>query len=267
VFEVTTPLTHSRFIVESDALLEGPPDVSFRGLARKILFSERVFRMMSGEYTRSVPNLYATYTPWYVSPFAEHYDRIRDRTEVSPDRCYFLQKFAAHCCNLSGDFVECGVYRGGTAYLIAETMKLKGGGDTLHLFDTFEGMPSIAAADPSAHRPGDFGRTSLSEVRAFLSAFDFVRYYPGRIPETLGPLNSFRFAFVHVDVDLYDSAKSSCEFFYDRLVNHGMMVFDDYGFQDYSGSAKRAVDEFLQDKLEEPIVLPTGQCLMIKSAL
>jgi hypothetical protein len=46
-----------------------------------------------------------------------------------------------------------------------------------------------------------------------------------------------------------------------------MMIFDDYGFLGYAQSAKRAVDEFFDDKPEEPIVFPTGQSLIIKTAL
>lgn len=41
------------------------------------------------------------------------------------------------------------------------------------------------------------------------------------------------------------------------------MVFDDYGFLGYPG-AKQAVDEFFTERIESPIYLPTGQCVVIK---
>lgn len=43
----------------------------------------------------------------------------------------------------------------------------------------------------------------------------------------------------------------------------GVMVFDDYGFPSCPG-AKKAVDEFFKSKIETPIYLPTGQCLVFK---
>jgi O-methyltransferase len=128
-------------------------------------------------------------------------------------------------------------------------------------------MPPSAALDPSNHSPGDFSGTSLFEVQKFLSSFAFVDYHKGTIPQTLQSVENRLFAFVHIDVDLYESAKSCCAFFYPRLSKGGMMIFDDYGFLGYAQSAKRAVDEFFDDKPEEPIVFPTGQSLIIKTAL
>jgi hypothetical protein len=42
------------------------------------------------------------------------------------------------------------------------------------------------------------------------------------------------------------------------------MVFDDYGFPHYRDAARKAVDEFFADKAERPIVLGTGQCVVLK---
>ena len=236
-----------------------------KSFVRRILNSDSVRQRLCGEYTRSIPNLYATYSPWFVTPFADLYDQIQSRTLVTADRCYTLQKFVAHCSFLPGEFVECGVYRGGTAYLIATVLDRQKSPAGLHLFDTFEGMPESAALDPSNHRPGDFAGTSLFEVQEFLSAFAFVDYHKGTIPQTLQSIDNRHFAFVHIDVDLYESHRSICAFFYPRMSEGGMMVFDDYGFVGYAQSVKQAVDEFFEDKPEEPIVLPTGQCLVIKT--
>ena len=73
-----------------------------------------------------------------------------------------------------------------------------------------------------------------------------------------------RFAFVHVDVDLYSSVRDCCEFFYPRLSGGASMVFDDYGFPHYRDAAKRAVDEYFADKPERPLVLASGQCVVVK---
>lgn len=133
----------------------------------------------------------------------------------------------------------------------------------LHLFDTFSGLGETAS-DPSNHKRGDFGDASLDSVSAYLAGFPSVVFNPGLIPETFYPLEDKPFAFVHVDPAIGETVKDSCHFFYSRLTSGGIMLFDDYGFPRYKKSAKKAVDEFFEDKPEQLISLPTGQALVIK---
>ena len=47
--------------------------------------------------------------------------------------------------NIPGDFVECGVWRGGSSFLIAELLRQAGVQDRkVWLFDSFEGLPATA---------------------------------------------------------------------------------------------------------------------------
>lgn len=225
-----------------------------------------IHRTLPGaQYVQCLPFTFSTYRPWFEEWFEAIYAEIRDRTEVTADRCYMLYEFARHCCHLDGDMAECGVYRGGTAYLLAQTIARQSARPIqLHLFDTFAGMPATADSDPSTHRQGDFGDVSLDSVKAYLKAFANVCFHPGMIPETFAQQEAGRYSFVHVDVDLYQSVRDCCSFFYPRMVRGGVMIFDDYGFPHYRDAAKRAVDEFFRDKQERTISLATGQCLVIK---
>ena len=176
-----------------------------------------------------------------------------------------IHQFCHHCCTLQGDFAECGVYKAGTAFLIAHTLNGHSIEDKqLHLFDTFAGMSSIANQDESSHREGDFADVSLEAISNYLEMFPFVVCRPGFIPETFEAVEDRQFAFCHIDVDIYGATKDCCSCFYDRLVSGAVMIFDDYGFPGYRLSAKRAVDEFFAQKVERPISLRTGQCIVIK---
>ncbi|HEX3035319.1 MAG TPA: hypothetical protein VHT73_09320, partial [Thermodesulfobacteriota bacterium] len=75
------------------------------------------------EYVICPPYNYSTYSPWFEDWFQEIYGRIKDYTIVTEDRCYIIYRFCQHCLNLEGDFAECGVYKGGAAFLIASTLK------------------------------------------------------------------------------------------------------------------------------------------------
>ncbi len=181
-------------------------------------------------------------------------------TLVDRIRCYMLYQFALQASSLEGAVAEIGVYKGGTARLLA--MTLRASGKTVHLFDTFEGMPST---DPGKdrHSKGDFSDTSLESVKRSLRGCGNVEFYPGFFPATAPPIENLKFSLAHIDVDIYRSVLDCCEFFYPRMVAGGMMVFDDYGFESCPG-AKAAVDEFFRDKRERPWYLPSGQCAVIK---
>jgi O-methyltransferase len=182
-------------------------------------------------------------------------------TLVDRARCYVLYQLAKLTANLGGDVAEVGVYKGGTARLLARTFNTRAK-KQLHLFDTFEGMPSTDAP-VDHHRQGDFADTSLESVQRQLRDCGEVRFYKGFFPETAGPIENSRFCLVHVDADIYQSVKDSCAFFYPRLEKGGVMVFDDYGFSSCPG-ARKAVDEFFSDKEECPFYLPSGQSFIMK---
>lgn len=217
------------------------------------------------EYVQCTPYGYSTYAPWFEDGFQQCYRHIKGHTAVTEDRCYILQALCKHALHLDGHMAECGVYRGGTAFLLASTLRAQANGRiALHLFDTFAGMPASANDDLSDHKQGDFGDTSLQAVQAYLREFPAVSFHPGAIPDTFSQVDVMRFSFVHIDVDLYQSAKDCCEFFYPRMVQGGIMIFDDYGFPHYRDAERRAVDEFFGAQIETPIVLRTGQCLVMK---
>jgi O-methyltransferase len=205
------------------------------------------------------------YTPWLEPEFREKVFRpIESTTVVSPDRCYFIERICRYCANLDGPFAECGVYRGGTAYLIASVLRSLGREKQLELFDSFAGMPGTRGRQLDGHEEGDFGDTSLDAVSQYLSGFPNVRIHPGLLPKTFEAVREEQFAFVHVDVDIYQSIYDCCVFFYPRLVRGGMMILDDYGFNLYRDATRRAADEFFANKPEPLVSLPTGQGFFIK---
>jgi O-methyltransferase len=195
------------------------------------------------------------------SAFKRIFDKI-DYTLVDHARCYVLHQFAKQASAVAGDLAEVGVYKGGTAKLLALTTALRAK-KTVHLFDTFAGMPPADAA-VDCHHEGDLGDTSLQAVQHHLRDCDNVRFYPGFFPDTAGPIENLRFCLVHVDADIYRSVKDSCIFFYPRLESGGIIVFDDYGFPSCPG-ARKAVDEFFADKPEFPVYLPSGQCFIVRA--
>jgi hypothetical protein len=166
---------------------------------------------------------------------AEKPDKLR--SIVPKIRQEFLRKQALQVSSLRGEAAEVGVFKGGTAKLLAQAMP----GRMIHLFDTFEGMPETSKFD--LHKPGDFSDTSLETVNEYLQGYN-VHFWPGIFPDSARLLpDDTEFVLIHVDVDIYESTKAVCEFFWPRLVAGGIMVFDDYNSPTCPG-ANKAVDEF-----------------------
>ena len=194
--------------------------------------------------------------------FEDIFKQIIVHTLVDKIRCFMIYQYAKQVAILSGDVAEVGVYKGGTAKLLVKTFEpaLK----TVHLFDTFSGMPPT---DPNKdiYKEGDFGDITLESVKTFLQDCKNVCLYPGLFPQSIpDSLKKKKFCMVHIDVDIYKSVMNCCEFFYPRLEKSGIMIFDDYGFPLCPG-AKTAVDDFFLKKTEKPFYLPTGQCIITRS--
>jgi O-methyltransferase len=225
-------------------LLRRAPDVPDRGLYRSLV--------------RYQPR----FSPWFGDPaFVAAYESARSVTLKDPEGAWVLWSLARQCARLGGgDFIEAGVFRGGSAMLIWDAMRPAPEGGRLHLFASFAGLPAPGIRD--LLHEGDMSETSVDEVARL---FDDPRVviHPGWIPATFGESGVSSVAFAHVDVDLERSVLDSAAFIYSHLRPGGVIVFDDYGLPCCPG-ARAAVDEFFRDLPETPLVLSTGQAVVFR---
>lgn len=144
---------------------------------------------------------------------------------------------------------EVGVYKGGTSLLIAANSWRE-----LHAFDTFEGLPQPAVGEGTVHVAGEF-KGSLEQVTKLLAPYPHAHVHQGLFPQTCpAELLDKQFAFVYLDVDLYQSTLDCLNFFYPRLAPYGVLVSDDYNWKNTPG-VLRAFDEFLAGQSVKPHVI------------
>ena len=147
-----------------------------------------------------------------------------------------------------GCFCEVGVYRGGSAWYLAEIARERS--VKLHLFDTFTGIP-YAAPDDSNH-VGEFGDTTADEVQAAIpDAILHVGVFPSTMPWFIGDI-----AFVHCDCDQYESVRAVIDTFWPKMVVGGIIVFDD----ENTVGGKRAIAETFGGKVHNH----GGRCYVVK---
>ena len=187
------------------------------------------------------------------------FERVRDFTQTSRERVSVLCDAIEHVVrnNIKGDFVECGVWRGGSAMAAALTLlDLKVEIRDIHLFDTFAGMPPTTSEDweihtgkPAQHEVGGtpMNLVSLEEVRDNMASTGYdmtrVHFYQGLVEDTVPMHAPEKIAVLRLDTDWYASTKHELEHLWPRVTVNGFLLIDDYGH--YAG-AKKAVDEYFK---------------------
>jgi SAM-dependent methyltransferase len=163
-----------------------------------------------------------------------------------------------------GDFVECGIWKGGNLILFSAVQEQLGMSRTIYGYDTFTGMVEPRALDL------DFRGVSASEmmlntqkidgdhsIHAFAS-LDLVnknlsenksknvKLIQGDVAKTLQKIENLpeKIAILRLDTDWYESTRIELEKLYPLLEPGGVLIIDDYGH--YEG-AQRAVDEYFSD--------------------
>jgi len=177
--------------------------------------------------------------------------------------------------DIPGDFAELGIGQGGTSVFFARLAK-KFDRNFLAV-DSFEGLPPPDMTNKDNHYfvEGDYrppeGIDQLAQFMKWKSKFDvedslFVEKC--FFKDLVIPKEFDKFAFVHLDSDLYDSVYDSLELMWDRISPGGCVAIDDF-FHHAQGPA-RAVSDFFRrrgnPKGEPPLlyVVPTYAVLIIK---
>ncbi len=125
-----------------------------------------------------------------------------------------------------GNLAEVGVYRGHSAkllYQIAIRRKSK-----LWLYDTFTGHPYH---NPGLDHPKEvvgYRWCGPRVIAAIQRVCPEALMVEGIFPQSVDPLMQ-NLAFVHIDVDSFQSTDETIAYLKTRMVPGGIMLFDDYG--------------------------------------
>jgi hypothetical protein len=180
-------------------------------------------------------------------------------------RAYVACWAAERAVRMQGDFVECGVYRGGLARTVADYVDFANLTDRrFFLLDTFHGFPPEQLhAVPKVHH-AHYQEDCYDDVRRTFAEFPNVVLIRGTIPDTLPCIVSRRIAFLSIDLNCAAPEIAALEYCWDKLVPGAVVLFDDYGYSEHYRRQKEACDEFAWQKGTPILSLPTGQGMIVK---
>ena len=201
--------------------------------------------------------------PSYPSEYEATYRAVRPFTMTSRRRVYALIDAVDHVVKrkIPGDFVECGVWKGGSSLAAAMAFSARKDRDRdFYLFDTFEGMTSPTERDGAAAIKGydatltkdktsSWCHSPIDEVREVIARAGYpqerIHLVKGPVEDTLPGAAPSGISLLRLDTDWYESTRHELVTLYPRLAPGGILIFDDYGF--WAG-ARKAVDEFLTEQ-------------------
>lgn len=219
-------------------------------------------RFLCPEYVFKWPQI-DWFEDWKIHEFYKFFPQ--EKNGYNMDRRWNVIQFLRLIANVPGDTAECGVFEGATSWLILEhAPKWKGKEREHHIFDSFEGCSAPGEYDHPSHFHKGILACGEENVRNTLSDYgERAHYYKGWIPERFEEIADRKFAFAHLDVDLYEPTRDSIEFFYPRMPDGAILICDDYGCGTCPGATK-AINEFLAYKPEKMLSYASGGGFMIK---
>ncbi|WP_186456947.1 TylF/MycF/NovP-related O-methyltransferase [Sphingomonas suaedae] len=193
-------------------------------------------------------------------------ERVRPFTLTSPEKLWSLIQSVRYVSarQIPGDFVELGVWRGGSSMAAALALKEIGDHRRMWLYDTYEGMSepteldrkTRSGAPPAMEKwqqtrigdGSDWCRAGIDDVTANMTSTGYpgeIRYVVGKAEETLEREVPETISVLRIDTDWHAPTKAAMDILYDRLSPGGILILDDYGSWE---GARVAVDDYFRGK-------------------
>ena len=189
---------------------------------------------------------------------------VKPYTLTSKERIFALIEAVRYIIknNISGDFVECGVWKGGSIMVMMKTLLEVASEKEIYLFDTFAGMTKPTDNDKNIKNEkakfyfdktknndfsSEWSNITLEEVKKNISSINFdmgkVHFIVGRVEDTIPEKSPRETSLLRLDTDWYESTRHELIHLFPRLSKGGIIIIDDYW--SWKGS-KLATDEYFK---------------------
>ena len=205
------------------------------------------------------------FLPDMEKEFFELAEKCKPYTMTSIERLYSVYKSVEYTINsnIEGDYVECGVWKGGSSMMIALSLLQNNiTNKRIYLYDTYEGMTEPTDSDLNFSKNSaqnkyhetlnnetgsDWCRSEIDEVKENLYSTGYPKeniiFVKGKVEKTIPETIPQKIALLRLDTDWYESTKHEMEHLYPILSQKGVLIIDDYG---HWLGCKKAIDEYFE---------------------
>ncbi len=227
----------------------------------------------------SIPK-HGTYAPWKIKDFYNdvlqeinppyylpNWQEKVSFTLVDIYRIYGLYQGLMACKHLTGDVIEIGAYKGGTAAFIGNVLKTEQIKSHLFVADTYEGVVNASPDYDPVYQGGEHADTSVEDVTRLLNKFcakDSFSIIKGIFPDSAPEeFKNRKVKFCHIDVDVYSGSVESYSYLYPLMDSGAVAIFDDFATQGIEG-VTRAVRHIKNNFDVNVFHMFQGQAMVIK---
>ena len=170
--------------------------------------------------------------------FIEEYKMIEAYTATSIERVYALKSAITYIIKnkIKGDFVECGVWKGGSCMLMAQTLVNEEEKERkIWMYDTFDGMTeptdddceietNVSGSDLLKNTPKNTDKFNMwayaplkmvkKNMKKTMFPEERIHFIEGKVENTLSKVKPQSIALLRLDTDWYESTKCELEQLY-----------------------------------------------------
>ena len=172
--------------------------------------------------------------------------------------------------NIEGDYVECGVYKGGSSFALVNHLKFESLSKKFWLFDTYSGLSEKHVSENEKKNnviklyENRYEESYYEEVKTTFAKYKNVEVVKGAVPDTLSKFSGDKVCYLAIDMNCVIPEISAIKYFWDKIVIGGVVILDDYGWKHHE-EQKKAFDDFIAQTNSQIIYLPTGQGIIFKT--
>lgn len=211
-------------------------------------------------------NKHDSYSSDFETEFIKIFLKSKDYTMTSCERMYSLYKSIEYISknDIEGDIVECGVWKGGSSMLAAQTLMKFNNIKDIYLYDTFDGMsePTDKDIDINGNKADKLLEkhqkidsdviwcySDLESVRKNMSLTNYdlkkVHFIKGKVEDTIPKNVPSKISLLRLDTDWFESTYHELKYLFPLLSKNGVLIIDDYG---HWKGAKEAVDKYIKEE-------------------
>ena len=164
------------------------------------------------------------------------------------------------------NLAECGVCDGLTIFYALSAARSQKTTCRAYLYDAWDAMRGDLLTDTEKQHEGAYGYLDMENTRKNLNMFETEQlvFNKGYIPDSFeSAQNPDRLVWLHIDLNSSTPTLHTLDFFWDRLEDGGVILFDDYAVPGYEDT-KSTVDDWTEAVNGTLLHLPTGQALLVK---